>query len=257
MYRLATKFLQAPFSRVAKLNRCSLRSSAKYTSVTRNYAEANRGASVKLQIRTMRSDSWKAGDQHQLMDSDYCILVDLQDNVIGSETKRKTHIFQNGRPAPLHRAFSVFHFDDQGRLLLQQRAGSKITFPLCWTNTCCSHPLHFDHETYSETDTPADVASGLVPGAKRAAVRKLQHELGITCSKEVMDSMRFLTRLYYCAPQPADKDGVVWGEHEMDYILFSRGHVDIKADPDEVGDYRWVRYFFVFFFSHLCVNVLR
>lgn len=42
----------------------------------------------------------------------------------------------------LHRAFSVFLFDDRGRLLLQQRASSKITFPDVWTNTCCSHPLH-------------------------------------------------------------------------------------------------------------------
>jgi len=176
------------------------------------------------------------------MDSDWCILVDTKDNVVGAETKRKSHEFIDGKPAPLHRAFSVFHFDAQGRLLLQQRAASKITFPLCWTNTCCSHPLHFEGEgqTYSETDTPSDVASGLVPGVKRAAVRKLRHELGIVASDEVKNSMRFLTRLYYCAPQPKDKNGIIWGEHEMDYILFSRGPVDITPDADEVGDFRWV-----------------
>ena len=41
----------------------------------------------------------------------------------------------------LHRAFSAFIFDSNGKLLLQQRAKEKITFPLDWTNTCCSHPL--------------------------------------------------------------------------------------------------------------------
>lgn len=46
----------------------------------------------------------------------------------------------------LHRAFSVFLFDSQNRLLLQQRATEKITFPDMWTNTCCSHPLNTPSE---------------------------------------------------------------------------------------------------------------
>ena len=46
----------------------------------------------------------------------------------------------------LHRAFSVFMFDEEERLLLQRRADAKITFPGLWTNTCCSHPLHFEEE---------------------------------------------------------------------------------------------------------------
>lgn len=46
----------------------------------------------------------------------------------------------------LHRAFSVFLFNSKNQLLLQQRSHKKITFPLCWTNTCCSHPLHFEAE---------------------------------------------------------------------------------------------------------------
>ena len=65
----------------------------------------------------------------------------------------------------------------QGKLLLQQRAQSKITFPSVWTNTCCSHPLFGYSPT--EVDEPSDVASGQTPGVKRAAVRKLLHELGI------------------------------------------------------------------------------
>ena len=50
----------------------------------------------------------------------------------------------------LHRAFSVFLFDNQNRLLLQQRADEKITFPGYWTNTCCSHPLMVQDEVIEE-----------------------------------------------------------------------------------------------------------
>ena len=50
----------------------------------------------------------------------------------------------------LHRAFSVFLFDSQNRLLLQQRASEKITFPDMWTNTCCSHPLNKESELIEE-----------------------------------------------------------------------------------------------------------
>jgi isopentenyl-diphosphate delta-isomerase len=63
----------------------------------------------------------------------------------------------------LHRAFSLFLFDKQGRLLLQQRSPEKITFPLYWANTCCSHPL------YNEAEM--ELENGL--GVKRAAIRKV------------------------------------------------------------------------------------
>jgi len=70
----------------------------------------------------------------------------------------------------LHRAFSVFLFDRTGeRLLLQQRATEKITFPEYYTNTCCSHPLN----------TPTEIIETDQLGAKNAARRKLEHELGI------------------------------------------------------------------------------
>ena len=85
----------------------------------------------------------------------------------------------------------------QGRLLLQQRASSKITFPSVWTNTCCSHQLIGFEPT--EVDGPDDVASGAVPGAKRAAVRKLKHELGIEPAELPLESFKYLTRLHYWA----------------------------------------------------------
>ena len=62
------------------------------------------------------------------------ILVDEKDNSIGLMGKMEAH-----EKAVLHRAFSVFIFNEKGELLLQQRAASKYHSPLLWTNTCCSH----------------------------------------------------------------------------------------------------------------------
>ena len=64
------------------------------------------------------------------------ILVDTDDMEIGSMSKADCH---DGEGV-LHRAFSVFLFDERGRLLLQQRAAGKRLWPLYWSNTCCSHP---------------------------------------------------------------------------------------------------------------------
>lgn len=102
----------------------------------------------------------------------------------------------------LHRAFSVFLFDSQDRLLLQQRATEKITFPDMWTNTCCSHPLGIPGETGTTLEES-------VQGVRRAAVRKLDQELGIKASQVPIDDFKFLTRIHYKAPS----DGK-WGEHE-------------------------------------------
>ena len=102
----------------------------------------------------------------------------------------------------LHRAFSVFLFNDKNELLLQQRASEKITFPDMWTNTCCSHPLGIPGETGS---TLPDA----IAGVKNAAQRKLDHELGIPKEQVPLEKFRFLTRIHYKAPS----DGK-WGEHE-------------------------------------------
>jgi isopentenyl-diphosphate delta-isomerase len=72
-----------------------------------------------------------------------------------------------------------------GELLLQQRSAEKITFPLRWTNTCCSHPLYKADEM-EEKDAL---------GVRRAAQRKLQHELGI-------DPAQVLQPLTHPSPHP-------------------------------------------------------
>lgn len=66
-----------------------------------------------------------------------------------------------------------------------------------WTNTCCSHPLHGMEPP--EVDTIKDVLDGTVMGVKNAAVRKLDHELGIPSNELPTDGFKFLTRLHYWA----------------------------------------------------------
>lgn len=173
--------------------------------------------------------------------------------------------FEPAQPSGrLHRAFSVFLFDHENRLLLQQRAHSKITFPGVWTNTCCSHPL-FGYDP-TEVDTPEDVAAGRAPGtvrvrrqyraplallfhsllssphAPQAALRKLDHELGIRPSSLDPAAFRFLTRLHYCAADqdPSSGASTGWGEHEMDYILLVRAAVQCQPNPEEVAEVKYV-----------------
>ena len=134
----------------------------------------------------------------------------------------------------LHRAFSVFLFDHQNRLLLQQRATAKITFPDLWTNTCCSHPLGVP----SETGAALDAA---VNGVKHAARRKLNQELGIPPEQLPLDEFDFLTRIHYKA---GSGDDGKWGEHEIDYILIIKPSVKpgvtVEANENEIRDWRWV-----------------
>lgn len=111
------------------------------------------------------------------------------------------HLMENINKGLLHRAFSAFIFrPSDGKLLLQQRATEKITFPDMWTNTCCSHPLDDFAEEKEETDQR---------GVRVAASRKLEHELGIPRSQTPVDGFQYLTRIHYLAPS----DGL-WGEHE-------------------------------------------
>lgn len=70
------------------------------------------------------------------------ISVDFNDHFIKSIDKWRSHsnhYLQSQQSLP-HRAFSIFLFNQQNELLLQKRSVQKKTFPLCWTNTCCSHP---------------------------------------------------------------------------------------------------------------------
>jgi len=173
-----------------------------------------------------------------MMNKDMLILVDGADHVSGAMSKRAAHTFDTENPrGRLHRAFSCFLFDSSGRMLLTKRASSKITFPNVWTNACCSHPLH--GRTPDEVDR--DGADLSMPGAKHAARRKLQHELGIEPTQVPHADFRFLSRFHYWAADVLTwGDEAPWGEHEVDYILFVQADVTLQPNPDEVDAVRYV-----------------
>lgn len=202
-----------------------------------------------LSMSDRGASTWNASQtQMDFMKNDRVILVNDADAVVGSESKENAHKFISTTQGPLHRAFSVFLFDGSDRLLLQQRAANKITFPSVWTNTCCSHQL--TGQIPDEVDTDEAIASGACTGARRAATRKLKHELGIEERDVPTASIKFLTRLHYCAADEFAEnenqpDGGTWGEHEMDYILFAKidrvgETLPMCVNAEEIDDVKWV-----------------
>ncbi|XP_007539627.2 isopentenyl-diphosphate Delta-isomerase 1 [Erinaceus europaeus] len=162
--------------------------------------------------------------QVQLL-AEMCILIDENDNNIGADTKKNCHLNENIEKGLLHRAFSVFLFNTENKLLLQQRSDAKITFPGCFTNTCCSHPL----------SNPGELEENDAIGVRRAAQRRLKAELGIPLEEVPPEEIQYLTRLYYKA-QSDD----IWGEHEIGYILFMKKNVTLNPDPNEIKSYCYV-----------------
>eukprot|EP01087_Luapelamoeba_hula_P017608 TRINITY_DN5564_c0_g3_i1.p1 TRINITY_DN5564_c0_g3~~TRINITY_DN5564_c0_g3_i1.p1 ORF type:complete len:289 (-),score=50.24 TRINITY_DN5564_c0_g3_i1:52-855(-) len=180
--------------------------------------------------------------QRALME-ELCLEVDPDDVVIGHVSKKLSHLNTSIRKGMLHRAFSVFLFNSKGELLLQQRSKDKLTFPENWTNTCCSHPLYnvdWQNTEHPHITHPADWEAGeSVTGVKRAAIRKLWHELGIkSADLPPADSFHYVTRIHYKS-ENGSADGI-WGEHEIDYILFVQADVELELRAGEVKDVKFV-----------------
>ncbi|KAF5833135.1 NUDIX hydrolase domain-like protein [Dunaliella salina] len=238
--RIVSSRIVSPSALLAQTQRSPLTAASK--AAAKVVSKAADTQSVNLPTEGSRMATWAGAgkSQDELMLKDECILVDEHDNLTGSANKHSCHRFVPEQPqGQLHRAFSVFLFDESNRLLIQQRAKDKITFPSVWTNTCCSHPLA--GQVPDEVDAPEQVADASVPGIKHAAVRKLQHELGIPPEQLPLSSFRFLTRLHYCA---ADTNTwgpqAEWGEHEVDYVLFIRAPVTLSPNAEEVDGVRYV-----------------
>jgi len=139
------------------------------------------------------------------MTNEYVILVDENDNDIGVMEKMQAH--QEGL---LHRAFSVFIFNDKQELLLQQRAISKYHSGGLWTNTCCSHPR--PNETI-----------------KDAANRRLFEEMGMSCDLKIISNFIYKTPF---------ENGLT--EHELDYVLVGNSNQNPNFNKEEVENYKWM-----------------
>ncbi|XP_036323564.1 isopentenyl-diphosphate Delta-isomerase 1-like [Rhagoletis pomonella] len=166
--------------------------------------------------------------QQALALKENCILVDPNDNAIGASSKADCHRVNGETGAvKLHRAFSVFLFNSKGEMLVQRRSVHKITFPDTYTNACCSHPLH-------DIELEREEANAI--GIRRAAQRRLNYELGIPTEQIQPENFHYLTRIHY----HNTGDGV-WGEHEIDYILFLQKDVDLNPNENEVSEVRFVK----------------
>jgi len=139
------------------------------------------------------------------MKEEQVILVNENDEQIGLMPKMEAH-----EKAALHRAFSVFVFNEKNQLMLQQRAADKYHSPLLWTNTCCSH----------QRDGESNIEAGK---------RRLQEEMGFVCELEEK------TSFIYKAPFD---NGLT--EHELDHIMVGRYSKDPVINREEVGTFKWM-----------------
>jgi isopentenyl-diphosphate delta-isomerase len=133
------------------------------------------------------------------------ILVNEQDEPIGVMEKIAAH-----EQALLHRAFSVFIFNNQGQMLLQQRALSKYHSPGLWTNACCSHP------------NPGE-------STESAALRRLREELGFSTSVK--------KAFHFTYKAPFD-NGLT--EFEFDHVYIGTYDGYIEANPEEVASCKFL-----------------
>lgn len=134
------------------------------------------------------------------------ILVDADDREVGSLGKEACH--DGG--GILHRAFSLFLFDDQGRLLLQRRSKEKRLWPKYWSNTCCSHPR------YGET-------------MEVATARRLREELNTAADVEFVYKFEYQARF-------SDRGS----ENELCWVYLGRLGQAVSANEAEIEELRYV-----------------
>lgn len=133
------------------------------------------------------------------------VCVDEQDRELSVMEKMEAH-----EKGVLHRAFSIFVFNKNGQLMLQQRALHKYHSGGLWTNTCCSHPQ------------PGEL---LEDGAHK----RLKVEMGFDCD---------LKEIFHFTYRAEFEDGLV--EHEVDHVLVGTYEQDPVVNPEEVHAFKWI-----------------
>lgn len=138
--------------------------------------------------------------------NDLLILVDDDDQEIGTLSKQECH----ANEGVLHRAFSLFVFNRNGELLLQQRSANKPLWPLFWSNSCCSHPRQSE-------------------SIELAAQRRIFEELGFECNSKYLYKFKYHARYL--------NEGC---EHELCHVLIGYCDNPISANKEEVAAWRYV-----------------
>lgn len=134
------------------------------------------------------------------------ILVNSNDKELGHAEKYSCH----KHPTKLHRAFSVFIFNEKKQMLITQRSSEKKTWPGFWSNACCSHP--------NKNEKIED-----------AAMRRVKQELGITVP------LQYLFKFEYSASYDNE-----WGENELDHVFYGNHNGPIKPHKEEIKDWKFV-----------------
>ncbi len=138
--------------------------------------------------------------------SEKIVLVDLDDRIIGSETKARIH-----KEGLLHRAFSIFILDDT-RMLLQKRNNDKYHSGGLWSNACCSHQR--EREMLDD-----------------AVHRRLNEELGLDCS--LSEVFSFVYRTVF-------ENGLT--EYEYDHVFVGKYSGTININYEEVSEVKWFEF---------------
>ena len=140
-------------------------------------------------------------------DDEELIIVDLHDNEIGTLNKFKCH----QKSGVLHRAFSIFLFNEQGQLLVQKRSIQKKLWPSFWSNSCCSHPRQGE-----------DILE--------AAKRRLNDELGLGEVK-----LEFVYKFSY---EAAYKD--IGSENELCSVFLGVIDQKVNVNCNEIEEIRYI-----------------
>lgn len=135
------------------------------------------------------------------------VLVNDNNEEIGTMPKLEAH----NAHTPLHRAFSCYVFNKEGKFLVTQRALSKKVFPGVWTNSCCGHPGPGEETT-------------------DAIKRRLQFELGLS-----LDELKVVLTDYRYR---AEMNGIV--ENEICPVYTALASNTPKPNPEEVEKYEWI-----------------
>ncbi len=138
-------------------------------------------------------------------EKNYVVLVDENDQEVGVMEKLEAH-----EKGLMHRAFSVFLFNDNNELLLQQRASEKYHSGGLWTNTCCSHPK------------PGEAAEA-------GAHRRLMEEMGIHAALDFQFTFSYKSDY---------ENGL--SEHEFDHVFFGRYNDAPKLNPEEAEGWKYM-----------------
>lgn len=147
-------------------------------------------------------------DQHRIVSSEReeLILVDRDDNEVGFASKAEAH--HGG--GILHRAFSLFLFNDDGELLLQQRSAQKRLWGGFWSNSCCSHPRRGE-------------------------------SLAVATSRRLLDELNFQAELEFVYRFCYEASfGEAGSENELCHVFLGRAGEELRPNDSEIASIRFV-----------------